>query len=133
DRYTDDYRQFFTNEASRRGQYIVAGSHVMRKDGAYYHCCLGGGPGSPLPNGWARSSIISPCDVPWKNAVGVLAEADSDKEMDNRGAVDLDVLREKREKGAATTFKDRRRRASIYVNWPSHLAVHELAPPVSRY
>ena|SRR6516162_784100 len=37
DRYTDDYRQFFTNEASRRGQYIVAGSHLMRKDGAYYN------------------------------------------------------------------------------------------------
>jgi predicted amidohydrolase len=234
DRYTDDYRQFFTNEASRRGQYIVAGSHLMRKDGAYYnvghlfapgglvhqhvkthifpaesdwstqegdemqvldlpfakvgfnicyeaeipecsaslaeqgaeiilcpsdtfteygfwrvrhcaqaraienqiyfvHCCLGGGPGSPLPNGWARSSIISPCDVPWKNASGVIAEANPNKEMVIRGAVDLDVLRENREKGAATTFKDRRRRASIYANWPSHLAVHELAPPVSRY
>ena len=37
DGYTDDYRQFFTNEASRRGQYIVAGSHLMRKDGAYYN------------------------------------------------------------------------------------------------
>lgn len=44
------------------------------------------------------------------------------------GAVDLDALHENREKGAATTFKDRRRRASIYAKWPSHLAVHELAP-----
>jgi hypothetical protein len=99
----------------------------------FVHCCLGGGPGSPLPNGWARSSIISPCDVPWKNASGVIAEANPNKEMVIRGAVDLDVLRENREKGASTTFKDRRRRASIYANWPSHLAVHELAPPVSRY
>jgi transposase len=73
------------------------------------------------------------CFTPGGGGLSEVAEANPNKEMVIHGAVDLDVLRENREKGAATTFKDRRRRANIYANWPSHLAVHELAPPVSRY
>jgi len=37
DRYTADYRAFFADEAKRRRQYIVAGSHLEKKRGGYYN------------------------------------------------------------------------------------------------
>ncbi len=37
-----------------------------------------------------------------------------------RGVVDLDRIHENRENGAAPTFRDRRRRADLYREWPSH-------------
>jgi hypothetical protein len=37
-----------------------------------------------------------------------------------RGTVDIDRLYINRETGAAPTYRDRRRRAQLYVNWPSH-------------
>ena len=75
----------------------------------FVHCCTGGQPGGTLPNGWAQSSILSPCDVPWTPS-GIVAQADANKEMVVRGEVDLDKLYENRENGAAPTFRDRRRR-----------------------
>lgn len=84
------------------------------------HCCTGGEPGSPLPNGFARSSILSPCDTPWTPS-GVVAEADANVEMVIHGQVDIDKLYENRENGAAPTFRDRRRRTDLYARWPSHL------------
>lgn len=87
----------------------------------FVHCCTGGQPGGTLPNGWAQSSILSPCDVPWTPS-GIVAQADANKEMVVRGEVDLDKLYENRENGAAPTFRDRRRRRDLYVSWPSHLA-----------
>ncbi|RDI74204.1 putative amidohydrolase [Gaiella occulta] len=86
----------------------------------FVHCCTGGQPGGTLPNGWAQSSILSPCDVPWTPS-GIVAQADANKEMVVRGEVDLDKLYENRENGAAPTFRDRRRRRDLYVSWPSHL------------
>ena len=37
------------------------------------------------------------------------------------GKVNLDLLHENRESGAAPTFRDRRRQAGLYRSWPSHL------------
>jgi predicted amidohydrolase len=224
DRYTQDYRDLFKGEARERSQFIVAGSHLMKKEGGRYlnvghlyepggtlhmhakthifpaeadwsteegdtieaidlpfakvgfnicyeaeipecaatlaeqgaeiilcpsftfteygfwrvrhcgqaraienqfyfvHCCTGGQPGAPLPNGWARSSILSPCDLLW-NPNGIVTEAESNKEMVVRADVDIDKLYENREKGAAPTFRDRRRRADLYTKWPSHISV----------
>ena len=221
DEYTRDYQSLFTTEAKERGQYIVAGSHLMKVNGRYLnvghlfepdgtvhthakthifpaeaewateegdtlsvielpfakvgfnicyeaeipecaatlthqgaeiilcpsftftqygfwrvrhcaqarcvenqvyfvHCCTAGQPGAPLPNGWAQSSILSPCDVPW-TPNGVVVQADPNLEMVIQGEVDLDQLYENREKGAAPTYRDRRRRAHLYLQWPSHI------------
>jgi predicted amidohydrolase len=223
DQFTQDYRDFFKGEARARGQFIVAGSHLMKEGGRYLnighlyepdgtlhvhakthifpaeadwsteegdtieaidlpfakvgfnicyeaeipecaatlaeqgteiilcpsftfteygfwrvrhcaqaraienqlyfvHCCTGGQPGAPLPNGWARSSILSPCDLLW-NPNGIVAEAEPNKEMVVRADVDIDKLYENREKGAAPTFRDRRRRSDLYTKWPSHISV----------
>lgn len=87
----------------------------------HVHCCLGGTPGGPLPNGWAKSAILSPCDVIWDQPAGIIAEAEANREMVVTGTVDIDKLYENRKTGAATTFRDRRRQAHLYRNWPSHL------------
>jgi predicted amidohydrolase len=222
DEYTREYRSLFEGEAKERDQYIVAGSHLMEKDGRYLnvahlfepngtmhthdkthifpaesgwstgegdtldvielpfakvgfnvcyeaeipecaatlteqgaeiilcpsdtfteygfwrvrhctqarcienqvymvHCCLGGQPGDPLPNGWAQSSILSPCDTLWESADGIVAEAETNREMVIHGEIDIDKLYENRETGAAPTFRDRRRRADLYTRWSSHI------------
>lgn len=87
----------------------------------FVHCCLGGQPGAPLPNGWAQSSILSPCDTPWENPDGIVARAETKREMVIHGEVDLDKLHESRETGVAPTYRDRRRRAELYATWPSHI------------
>lgn len=82
-----------------------------------------GGPGAgPIPPGWTRSSVLSPCDLPW-TPNGVVVEAETNVEHVVVGTVDLDVLRRNRLDGAATTFRDRRRRRDLYRRWPSHLSV----------
>ena len=88
----------------------------------FVHCCTGGQPGAPLPNGWARSSILSPCDFLW-TADGIVAQAEPNAEVVVRGEIDIDKLYENREAGAAPTYRDRRRRAGVYASWPSHTAV----------
>jgi predicted amidohydrolase len=88
----------------------------------FVHCCTGGRPGAPLPDGWAQSSILSPCDSPWSPA-GIVAQATANQEMVVRGEVDIDKLYENRDNGVAPTFRDRRRRADAYAEWPSHLTV----------
>lgn len=85
------------------------------------HCALGGTPSDPLPNAWARSGILSPCDLAWDSPMGIVAECETHKEMTAVGTVNLDVLYENRESGAATTFKDRRRQAHLYRQWASHI------------
>lgn len=87
----------------------------------WVHSCLGGQPGAPLPNGWARSSVLGPCDLAWKNPAGIIAEAQANVETVATGTVNLDLLYENRASGAATTFKDRRRQAHLYRSWPSHI------------
>jgi predicted amidohydrolase len=90
------------------------------------HCCAIGGPGAPLPDAWGRSSILAPCDAPWPPS-GVLAEAETNREMVIRADLDLDRLHENRRTGAAPTFRDRRRRAALYRAWPSHVSRRESA------
>jgi predicted amidohydrolase len=82
------------------------------------HACTGGSPGAPLPAGWARSSILSPCDAAFP-ANGVVGEVTANTESVARAVVDLDLLAANRETGAAPTFRDRRRRADRYHSWPS--------------
>lgn len=92
----------------------------------FVHCCTGGElPPGPLPNGWARSSILSPCDSPWENPAGIVAEAERGKEVVVHGVVDIDKIHANRETGVAPTHRDRRRRAHLYREWPSHLAETE--------
>ncbi|MGD9913419.1 MAG: carbon-nitrogen hydrolase family protein [Rhizobiaceae bacterium] len=98
-----------------------AQSRCIENQVYFVHCCLGGQPGAPLPNGWARSSILSPCDLTWDNPAGIVAQCDANREMVATGTVDIDKLYENRKSGAATTFKDRRRRADLYRSWPSHI------------
>jgi predicted amidohydrolase len=86
----------------------------------FVHCCTGGQPGAPLPNGWAKSSVLTPCDSPW-TPNGIAAEAVANEEMVVIGEVELDKLYENRERGAAPTYRDRRRRADLYTRWPSHV------------
>lgn len=92
------------------------------------HCATGGElPPGPLPNGWTRSAILSPCDTPWTAPDGVVSEAETNVEVVLRGVIDLDLVHRNREDGAAPTFRDRRRRAGLYRRWPSHL---DAKPPV---
>ena len=223
--YTEDYRQLFESEAKERGQHIVAGSHLEKKNGRYLnvaylygpdglihmhdkthifpaeaqwsteegdtvemvelpfakvgfnvcyeteipecaatlveqgaeiilcpsftfteygfwrvrhcaqaraienqvyfvHCATGADVPSdgPLPPGWTRSSILSPCDKPWDAPNGVVAESpEPNIETVVWGEVDLDKIYENRENGVAPTFRDRRRRADLYRKWPSHI------------
>ncbi len=95
----------------------------------FVHCCTGGSPGAPLPDGWAQSSILTPCDALW-TPNGIAAQAVANEEMVVIGEVDLDKLYENREKGAAPTYRDRRRRADLYARWPSHISGAAAAPAV---
>ena len=90
----------------------------------FVHCATGADVPSdgPLPPGWTRSSILSPCDTPWDAPNGVVAESpEPNIETVVHGEVDLDKIYENREKGVAPTFRDRRRRADLYREWPSHI------------
>jgi predicted amidohydrolase len=84
------------------------------------HASATGTPDGPLPGAWGRSSVLTPCDVPW-TANGIAAEVDANREGVAIAELDLDALEENRRTGAAPTFRDRRRRADVYRTWPSHL------------
>jgi predicted amidohydrolase len=85
------------------------------------HSCTGGEPDHPLPGGWAQASILAPCDRAWEPD-GVLGEAPTNIEDVVVRTLDLDALHEMRAAGDATTFRDRRRRADVVREWPSHLS-----------
>ncbi len=80
------------------------------------HCSTTGNVGEPLSPGWARSSILSPCDLAFP-ANGVIAEATTNVQQVITATVDFDLLHENRKSGAATTFTDRQRRAPMYRNY----------------
>jgi predicted amidohydrolase len=82
----------------------------------FVHCSTGGNGAGPIPPGWTSSSILSPADKPWTPS-GVVAEAGTNVEDVVSGVVDLAALRQNREDGAATTYKDRRRRRGLYNDW----------------
>ncbi|PZE22159.1 carbon-nitrogen hydrolase family protein [Paenibacillus xerothermodurans] len=79
----------------------------------FVHCPTVGTPGEPLPNGYGRASILSPCDTAW-SPNGVVGEAETNKNMVLSGSVDIDELYANRRNGAATTFEDRTRRRDVY-------------------
>ena len=79
----------------------------------FAHCSTVGHVGDPVPDGFGKSSILSPCDVVFP-ANGVLAEAAQDVEDVVIATIDLDLLYENRRTGAAPTFADRLRRAAFY-------------------
>ncbi len=97
-----------------------AAARAIENQVYFVHCCCGGSPGAPLPNGWAQSSILSPCDALW-TPDGIVAQAEANVEMVVQGEVNIDSIYENRESGAAPTYRDRRRRAELYARWPSHL------------
>ncbi|TQR12311.1 carbon-nitrogen hydrolase family protein [Psychrobacillus soli] len=82
----------------------------------FVHCPTVGEPGSPLPNGYGRSSILSPCDNPW-TPNGIVAESEINTHTIVTGTVDLDELYQNRKTGAATTFLDRTRRENLYTKY----------------
>ncbi len=72
---------------------------------------------APLSPGWARASVLSPCDLAFP-ANGVLAEAGTNIEDVVSYDLDLDLLHQNRASGAATTYRDRGRRADLYAALP---------------
>jgi predicted amidohydrolase len=88
----------------------------------FVHCPAVGEPGDPLPNGYGRASILSPCDRDWP-ANGVIVEAETNQHMVITGIVDMEALYANRKNGAATTFKDRTRREDLYAKYEPYRAV----------
>ncbi|WP_285765924.1 nitrilase-related carbon-nitrogen hydrolase [Peribacillus sp. SI8-4] len=79
----------------------------------FVHCPTVGVAGLPLPSGYGRASILSPCDKSWP-ANGIVAEARTDGQTVITGTVDMEELYQNRKSGAATTFSDRNRRKALY-------------------
>ena len=88
----------------------------------FVHCPTVGEPGAPLPNGFGRSSILSPCDLAWMPN-GIVAEAETNKHTVVTGTVDIDELYENRKTGAATTFMDRTRREDVYSKYEPYKSI----------
>ncbi|MCG7334628.1 carbon-nitrogen hydrolase family protein [Sporosarcina sp. ACRSM] len=88
------------------------------------HCPTVGDPGEPLPKGYGRSSILSPCDLAW-SPNGVVAESETNTHTVVTGVVDIDEIYENRKTGAATTFYDRTRREDVYTKYEPYKSMHE--------
>lgn len=71
---------------------------------------------APLAPGWARASVLSPCDLAFP-ADGVLVEARTNVQDVITYELDLDLLHENRRSGAATTHTDRGRRRDLYTKY----------------
>ena len=80
------------------------------------HCPTVSHLGLPLSPGWARASVLSPCDLVFP-ANGVLVESDTNAQDVVTYELDLDLLQENRRTGAATTFRDRGRRKDLYAKY----------------
>jgi predicted amidohydrolase len=72
------------------------------------HSSLLGGVGLQGLEFWGNSSILTPCDVGYPRR-GIAAEGSWNKEMIVSAELDIDLLHEVRERGAAPTLADRRR------------------------
>ncbi|MDZ7886829.1 MAG: nitrilase-related carbon-nitrogen hydrolase [Mycobacterium sp.] len=77
------------------------------------HAPVTGDLGAPLSPGWARASVLGPCDTGFPPN-GIITEAPQNVESVIHATLDLDALAENRRSGAATTFHDRKRRAALY-------------------
>lgn len=82
------------------------------------HCGVSGTPFDGFPGGWARASVLAPCDAPWPDD-GVVAQAEPNAGGVARAQLDFDALYENRRSGAVRTYDDRRRRAPLYERWAS--------------
>lgn len=80
------------------------------------HCPLVSHLTEPLSPGFGRASVLSPCDQAFP-ADGVLAQARTNEQDTVSCTLDLDLLHQNRASGAATTYKDRGRRASLYAKY----------------
>lgn len=77
------------------------------------HCCCVGELTNPPLKAWGKSSILTPCDIPW-NPNGVLAEAIPNRPYILRGSLNIADLASNRHSGAAPTYKDRIRKLDLY-------------------
>lgn len=84
------------------------------------HCPTVGELPAPLSPGRGRPSILSPCDLAFP-ANGILTEGVDDAFSVVSAVLDLDLLEENRKTGAATTQKDRARRAELYSRYRDFL------------
>ena len=66
--YTEDYRQLFESEARERGQYIVAGSHLEKKDGRYLNVAYLYGPDGLVHT--HDKTHIFPAEAQWSTEEG---------------------------------------------------------------
>ena len=71
-----------------------------------HSCMVGDAPIGGI-EGWGKSSICSPCELPW-NKSGIIVEAQPNKEQVITAELDMKTLEKKRKRGAAPTLKDRR-------------------------
>ncbi len=71
---------------------------------------------SPLPAGYGRASILSPCDMDWPEK-GIIKEAPDSGTKVITASINMGLLYENRENGAATTYKDRNRRDPLYKRY----------------
>ena len=66
--YTEDYRRLFETEARERGQYIVAGSHLEKKDGRYLNVAYLYGPDGLVHT--HDKTHIFPAEAEWSTEEG---------------------------------------------------------------
>jgi predicted amidohydrolase len=71
------------------------------------HSCLVGNPPLKGMEGWGKSSILSPCELPW-NPNGIIIESKENEETVITAELDLKLLHRKRKRASAPTLKDRR-------------------------
>ncbi|MFC8670417.1 nitrilase-related carbon-nitrogen hydrolase [Streptomyces sp. NPDC057199] len=96
---------------SERGFWRVRhAAHARAVENQVYvvHSAAGGQPKHALPGGFARTAIISPCDWPWENVNGVIAETATNASDVVITELDLDALEKARDSGETRTFRDRR-------------------------
>ena len=66
--YTEDYRRLFESEARERGQHIVAGSHLEKKDGRYLNVAYLYGPDGLVHT--HDKTHIFPAEAEWSTEEG---------------------------------------------------------------
>lgn len=71
---------------------------------------------APLAPGFARASVLSPCDLVFPPN-GVLVESKTNQQDVITYELDLDLLHQNRASGAATTHLDRGRRKDLYAKY----------------
>lgn len=84
------------------------------------HCSTFSAGFGPMAPGYARSSVLGPCDE-GTPVDGVFAEAAANRQEVLTCTLDLDLLSRLRAEGAAPTLADRARRGAMYRDHLEHL------------